>query len=83
MNTLKKAFVILAVAAAFAACDKKQADGGEEKSAETNGAEAPTVKVVEADIPEDLQKEAESEITADNAEQAAADLEKEIEADQQ
>jgi hypothetical protein len=93
MSILKKAFIIVAATAALAACETKkpdtagQADAAstaeEKPSEEAPSEEAPTAEAGEAEIPEELKKQAEQEITAENAEQAAAELEKEIEADLQ
>lgn len=76
---MKKLLTVIALTALVgsAACDKKDAAAG----GETGEAGGTGAAVVTETIPDDLAKEAEKEITEDNAEQVAADLEKEIEAD--
>lgn len=70
--------ILIVTALALAACEKKE----DAVDSQTTGAEEAKVEnIVEVEIPDDLAREAEAEITEANAEQMAAELEKEIEAD--
>lgn len=79
MKTLRNGMLIVVAVAALAACEKKDDLATE---TETTGGDAPAEKIVKEEIPDDLAKEAEAEVTAENAEDVAAELEKEIEADE-
>ncbi len=69
---MKRIMIAMAIALAFAACEKKGDQNPDPGEAEV---------VVTESIPEELEDQAEQEITAENVDEAAAELEKEIEAD--
>ena len=73
---MKRLILIAGILALSFACDNK---GGDAAKDDAPGPAAE--KIVKTDIPDDLQNEAKREVTAENVDAVAAELEKEIEAD--
>lgn len=74
---MKRLTLIAAVVAFCFACENKS--GAD--AAKTDEPAAPAEEVVKTEIPADLKAEAQKEVTAENVDAVAAELEKEIEAD--
>ena len=80
MNRLFEMLILGLAVAALTGCEPKTdapAEGG------TAGSPGAAEVVVTTEIPEELTAEAEKSITADNVEAAMAELEREIDADEQ